>query len=469
MTRHSLKSFAATACAASALALLATNAGAQTAPAPAADEIRALREQIALLQRRLDTVEAKASQAPATAPATAPVPAKPAPDSVTVKVNNKGFSATTEDKSFSFLIKTRLQTDFLFFPDSTDGVNQFYIRRALISFRGNAGPTSWVFTPSFAGSPVLEDGWFDYAVSDAIKFEVGKYVGFEGLENTQSSGKLLFAERGLQNNLVASRDIGVKLFGSLGEKVFGYGVSVSNGTLDGLAMNNNAELSSDKLYSAIVTVSPFVNDKESPFANMMLGLAGSFGQENSSIDGSTDRTLKFKSGGRNSLVTIQNGVVLKGDRYRWNPQFYWYYKSFGLLSEYVSSTYNMSRDGVSREITNTGWTVQASYVLTGEKASFSGVKPAHPFSFKEGGWGAFEVGLRLNAFEGDRDLFAGSSSQMLASSSSTQKAVGKGLSLKWYLTENLLWEANFEYTDFSGLGARRDDEAAILSRFQIDF
>jgi len=83
--------------------------------------------------------------------------------------------------------------------------------------------------------------------------------------------------------------------------------------------------------------------------------------------------------------------------------------------------------------------------------------------------GAVELGLRYNVFSGDEDLCSGTSSTMLASSSSVQDAEAFGILFKWHLSENLLWALNYEVTDFDGLGADRDTEKADTTRFQLDF
>jgi phosphate-selective porin OprO/OprP len=218
-----------------------------------------------------------------------------------------------------------------------------------------------------------------------------------------------------------------------------------------------------------VVFMPFAPVKDSALKDLGIGFSGSAGREDTSINGATDRAISYKTIGRYAFLSIQNGVAIYGQRYRLNPQMSYYYGSFGFMSEYMQSTYNMSRGGVTRDITNSGWTAQASYVLTGEKATINGVTPAHPFSLKDGTWGAFELGVRYNAFEGDKDLFAGKSSQLLATTTSVQKADAYGAALKWYLTNNLLWAWDYEYTSFSGLGLDRQPEQALVTRIQIDF
>jgi len=44
-------------------------------------------------------------------------------------------------------------------------------------------------------------------------------------------------------------------------------------------------------------------------------------------------------------------------------------------------------------------------VLTGEEASYKGVKPKRPFDLKNGAWGAFELAARYSQLHVDGDAF----------------------------------------------------------------
>jgi hypothetical protein len=142
---------------------------------------------------------------------------------------------------------------------------------------------------------------------------------------------------------------------------------------------------------------------------------------------------------------------------------------FGFLSEYVRSSYDLERGGVSRTVDTDAFTVQASWVLTGEKASYGAIRPKKPFNPGHGEWGAFEIGLRYHQLEVGDEAFAGDATIRLSRGDATQKASACGIALNWYLTDNLLAGFNFEITGFSGLGARRPDEEVLISRFQVDF
>lgn len=482
MSEHTVKKLAKLAAISATMLATALPANAQAIGDDSADEIKLLREQIKLLQQRLDAIEQREAEQAESAKAAAVTAAQktvaeaqvnvakpaPAPTDVIGTINNKGVLFSTADKKYTFSVRPRIQADGHFFPDTDDGKNEFYMRRLLLSFRGTAGFVGWRFTPNFAGAntTTIDDAWIELnnLIPDST-LTAGKITILDGLENSQSNACILFIERGLPSALVPGRGIGVKFTGTLAEKRVEYGLSLTNGAVDGTSMNNNAGLSDEKTVTASIRVKPFATTKDSPLASLSLGVSAAYGQITTTLDGTTDKSIKYKTSGRNTFISVNNGILVDDDRLRLNPNIMWYYGSFGFLSEYVSSNYTMVKDSKSYDVTNSAWTAQVSYVVTGEKASFSGVKPAHPFTINGEGWGAFEIGARYNTFEGDKDLFDGG----LVSSSSAQKAEAWGLAAKWYLTENLLWALNFENTEFSGKGADKDTEQVIMTRFQIDF
>lgn len=77
--------------------------------------------------------------------------------------------------------------------------------------------------------------------------------------------------------------------------------------------------------------------------------------------------------------------------------------------------------------------------------------------------------MRYHQLKVGDEAFTGDSLTRLARSNTTQEANGYGVAAKWILTDNLQVSLNYELTDFSGLGANRDSEEVLLSRFQVDF
>lgn len=102
--------------------------------------------------------------------------------------------------------------------------------------------------------------------------------------------------------------------------------------------------------------------------------------------------------------------------------------------------YNVARQGLPDLNFNGGY-VEASYTVTGELRKYSagcgcygGISPAHPFSLKEGGWGAFELAARYSIVDLNDNFTAGSTvGNGFAGGKQTIYAFG----INWYPNNNL--------------------------------
>jgi len=461
-----------------ALAALISLAPALAQAAPAQEELEALRAEIRSLEARLAALEAQAAADAATpqqpavvaTPPPAPAPAADKPAGPKVAVDWKGLTVSSADKSYSVRIRPRIQFDAHFFPDAADGPSEFYVRRVRPVIQGVAGPASWRFMPELSGDVRVLDAWIDLNLGEDTYVRAGKFKGVIGLERLQSFSKNLFVERGLPSQLTPTREIGLELHQDLLDDTVELTLGIYNGVLDDTDNSSNKNLSGgDFDYGARVYVKPWTNDEGSALKGLGFGIGASFGDESTTIDGTADRRLRYRTGGLQTFFQLNNGVALDGRRVRINPHVNYYNGPFGFLAEYVSSSYELSRGGVARDATNWAWTVQASWVLTGEDASFDGVRPANSFSPAKGDWGAFEIAARHSRLRADDALFGGSADVRLASSTSVQEASVIGLGLNWFFNDNLLWQIDYENTDFSGLGPDRSSEDALITRFQIDY
>ena len=90
-------------------------------------------------------------------------------------------------------------------------------------------------------------------------------------------------------------------------------------------------------------------------------------------------------------------AIADGQATRFSPQAYYSYGSFGLLTEYITSSQEVGLGNDSDKLTNTGWQIAASYVLTGEAASYKSVVPKQNFNPAANTWGAFEVVGRVRS------------------------------------------------------------------------
>jgi phosphate-selective porin OprO/OprP len=94
-----------------------------------------------------------------------------------------------------------------------------------------------------------------------------------------------------------------------------------------------------------------------------------------------------------------------------------------------------------------GGYAQASYVLTGEthaynpaQAAYSGIKPRDPFSLQGGGWGAFEIAGRISTIDLNDQL---ATANGIAGGRQTVYTAG----LNWYVNNNIRFMLNYLHGD----------------------
>ena len=177
-------------------------------------------------------------------------------------------------------------------------------------------------------------------------------------------------------------------------------------------------------------------------------------------------------------------TIADGERLRISPQAYYYFKSFGLLSEYVDETQEVSRtlgSGATAlkrhaRLKPNSWQVVATYLVTGDDATFGTVVPKRPFAIGQPGRGAFELAARVSELKLDPATFTDSkgvaNSWFADPSSQANKAAAWSVGVNWYLTQNVEWMVDYTTTRFDG-GAKdgkdRADERAFFTRFQVAF
>ncbi len=124
--------------------------------------------------------------------------------------------------------------------------------------------------------------------------------------------------------------------------------------------------------------------------------------------------------------------------------------------------------GKAADLQNSAWEVSAGWVLTGENASYNGVTPCHPFSWRNGGWGAWQIVARYEGFDVDNAAFPTFASSATSASQARAWAVG----LNWWLNKNVRIMSSFSRTTFTG-GATgtvtKEAEEVFFTRLQLSF
>jgi len=473
-----------------------------------------------------------------------------------VKASSSGFGLESADGKNAIKLRGLIQADYRAFQDGANDVRErtdaragkldpttgFHdandtalLRRVRPTIEGTLlGKYDFRFTPEFAGgSASVVDAYLDARLSPAFKIRAGKYKPFVGLERLQGGGDIKFIERSyVTNAILPNRDVGISLYGDvLGDKL-NYALGVNNGVVDGGNASGAAEYDSNKELTARIFATPF-KDQDNALAGLGFGIAGTYtnidGEKNlnftdtSAADATRNGLPSYLTEGQQTFFRYGAGVVADGKRTRIAPQANYYYGPLGLIAEYARVNQELSKAidgspaaggtavnesivaGTNKKLSHDAWQVAVSYLLTGEDASFKGVKPKNNFDLDKGGWGAWELVARYSEINLDNDTFknaSGAYAKDFGGTSTAVQAAGLAYSdlsksaksahtwtagVNWYLNANAKIALNYEQTSFDGGAVRggpsattninaagsnvrdRETERALLARFQVAF
>ncbi|MGH8506253.1 MAG: OprO/OprP family phosphate-selective porin [Stenotrophobium sp.] len=390
-----------------------------------------------------------------------------------VSAGPDGFSIKNAKGDYSLKFDGLIQADARFYTgDDATGTpgrlsDNFLLRRVEPTISGTLGQyVGFQITPEFGGNaPGLLDFWGELRFDPAANLRVGRFKEPVGLENLQSSPAVTFIERGLPTDLVPGRDIGVQLHGQFLDQRLSYAVGIFNGGADaGDATPPDADNRHD--IAARVFAEPF---KNSPglLQNFGVGIAGTVGSDR----GAANTAViigGYKTAGQQTFFTYNAATNANGRHSHLSPQAYWYHNNYGVLAEYVISRQQLVNGAQSGDVENQAYQVAVNYVLTGEDASYKGVKPKNAFKVGGDGWGAFEVALRTGGINIDGNAFADGFAD---TTKAANRAREYGAAFNWYVNSNAKVALNYEETHFDGgaTAGDRQNERAILARLQVAF
>ncbi len=416
-----------------------------------------------------------------------------------VKASENGFGLESADGKNSIKLKGLLQIDNRNFSDVNglggDGKNisGFDFRRIRPTIEGTVfGKYDFRFTPEFGEAKTasatstsgIVDAYIDARFQPSFKVRAGKFKPFVGLERLQSGSDIKFIERSyVSNNILPNRDLGAAIHGDVLEGKLNYSVGIYNGVVDGGDITTVQDTNVDKEYAARLFTTPF-KDSDSVLAGLGFGLAATHGNFKGSIATGASGLPAYKTAGQQSsfFAYTTGSVFANGVRERISPQAYYYYGPFGVITEYARVSQDVTNGTISDKLENDAWQIAVSYLLTGEDASFKGVKPIQVFNTDGGGWGAWELVARYQENNIDSKAFQTSSlaptgyaDPRVNASSAKSWATG----VNWYLNQNVKVVLNYEQTSFKGGGsstsglftsiADRPDEKALFTRLQLSY
>ncbi|HZR80320.1 MAG TPA: porin [Candidatus Binatia bacterium] len=437
-------------------------------PPPSSADIQSIEQQIQELQeevRRLKRANANVEEV---------IDDKIRQQKPVVGYKPGGFFIQNQKGDYVLRIGGYTQLDGRFFLKDHPGTSDtFLFRRVRPILEGSLGEhVDFKIMPDFAGATfTLYDAYVDLKpFGDWAKLRVGKWKPPVGLERLQSATAINFAERAAPTNLVPNRSTGAAVWGTPWKGTLLYEVGAFDFSPD--LGNVNINLDNTFMFAGRVFAQPFVTTDVAPLQGLGVGIAGSYGFEEATQTSPDLPT--YRSFGQAAIFRFVTGddlattAIQDGNSSRFTPQAYWYWGPFGSLFEYVQSRTPVTLGDTSDTLDNHAWEVTASWVLTGEDASFRGVTPANPFDPWNGRWGAFEVVVRYDSLDIDKDAFK---LGLASASNSVQRATGFGGGLNWYWNRNIKIMLDYYHTGFlkgqRGGTGNRPAEDAVIGRVQL--
>lgn len=325
-----------------------------------------------------------------------------------------------------------------------------------------------VSSSSVGNNALLDDAFVNARLGPDVQVQVGKYKSPVGLERLQSTAELTFIETGYPTQMTPNYDLGAEVHNNLFNAPINYAIGVFNGAIDG-ASSDADTTDEGKDVAGRLFFQPFLRTDHEALNKLGFGVGGSVGHHEGTLP-------TYKTPGQQTFFSYASTVSAKGEQYRIDPQFFYYWGPFGLLGEYIISSQEVKSSAASSSVrfNNSAWQVEGSYFLTGDDNSFRSTsrnlfRPAHPFGFSGGGWGAFELVARVGQLSLDRATFP-----TYASPGSAREAASWGIGLNWYLNSAVRLYLDYETTHFDG-GSKTPgaltagDEHVLLGRVQFSF
>jgi len=394
-------------------------------------------------------------------PAAAQTPAAPPP--VTSGYDN-GFFIQSSDASTRLTFGMVAQTDGRFSVDDPLPItNTFTLRKLRPTFTGRLTKYfEFKVMPDLGnGTTVVQDAYFDTRFSSAFRVRVGKDKTPVGYELLIGDANLYFPERALASSLVPNRDIGVQAQGDLFAGKLTYAGGLFNGIPDGTSSTTEVDTNNDKDFAGRVAVQPWrvASGSGSALSGLGFHVGGSVGTQSNGLP-------SFKTSVGQTYFSYASGVTATGQRTRVSPAAFYFFKSFGAFGEYMLSTQDVVRNGVTQQVDNHAMEITVGYFLTGEPASVGTVRPKKPFDPSAGRWGALQVLSRYSHLEVDGDVFVNN----LAATGASGRADQWTAAANWYPVQFVKWYVTYERTTFDkNVAGSRPIENVILFRAQLSF
>jgi phosphate-selective porin OprO/OprP len=429
-------------------------------------QLEALKEQVKLLEGQLKTLRVQAEKEAAVR---AQAPAKPSPRVVQSSTNR--FSIESADGQYSIALTGVFQFDvgsyLNFHPDSkfvgpgnlSSGVNA---RRARIGVTGKAaGDWNYTFVydagnSSDATARGIEAAQISYTGFKDLAIDLGYSNTFFTLDQATSSSDILFLERSSAANVATNintgdnrSNAGARYFTDrywLGAYFTGPSASSDSHTLTAERIGAFQRATFQVLQSPDYTLHVGVSADEliktsnsgvnTPYALTL--------SDQPALR--IDPTTLLNTGSLGSLANPVTGATVYDAEIAGN------YRNFYFQGEYLH--YEVDRRGLATASFDGGYG-ELSWTITGEShkyvpasGTYSRITPAHPFSLKDGTWGAWEIAARVDYVNLNDNFIAGRALSGQPAAIDGGRQTDYTVALNWYPNTALRFMLDYIHTDY---------------------
>jgi phosphate-selective porin OprO/OprP len=382
-----------------------------------------------------------------------------------VSVSSSGLLLSTADGADTLHVHGYVQADDRWFSSNVKGepLDTFLFRRIRPLFEGTIfNSIDYRFMPDFGqNNPQIQEAYLEWRTFSFSKLRVGKFKEPVGLEALRSDRELTFVERSMASDLVPLRYMGAQIGGALFSNSIAYDFGYFNGSNDG--SNGNFQWVSANEFAGRLFLQPFAKTSANFIREFGFGVGGSSSNQHGSISG-------LKTVGQSTFFKYSSKTVASGPHDRIVPQGFYYFGPLGLLGEYAISSQDVLNKTKVAEVRNQSWSLAGSFVLTGEKNSYAGVRPRRSFEPTRGfsHLGAVELAVRYSQVTIGNNAFPLFANPTTAA----QQADERGIGLNWYLNRFVKLTTDYEHTTFR-MAAHSikplHDEDVLMSRVQLAF
>jgi phosphate-selective porin OprO/OprP len=359
----------------------------------------------------------------------------------------EGLEVRTADNFFTLEFHNLSQLDYREFSQPGDALHDnFIIPRQRWYFQGDVTPYATYYTVINRGYGSLDilDSWVDFSLIPKYKEQFQIRAGrmktpftYEYIKISESD--LIAPERSVfVGNFADNREEGVMVHGRLFDGIMEYYTGVFNGQRRSFQdFNNSKDVLSFFLFR------PFLNTDIGWLKHLNIGGSIGGGNERNPTQPPALTTANDQSPSSSAAVVNVSPTFLifnpkafeNGIRMQWSGDVAYYYKSFTMLAGYQGGfqDYSLQRSGTATStavfgdfasgafvgigstkrtrVPLTGWSVAATYFLTGEQISRRVylTEPIRPFGYYNGRLnpGAIEVYSRIANLQLGDQVFTG--------------------------------------------------------------